>query len=293
MISSMTGYGRAAVEHDGRRVEIELKSVNHRYLDLSYRMSKSISFCEDTLRKRIGLKLSRGHVDVYVSYVNNREDARRLAVDELVVAAYIGAARAIADKYGVACDLDALSLLRLPNATALEEAEDDREAILALMSEAVDAALEQLVASRRNEGERLRKSFCDCLDAIEDLAKRIEDREPVVVEEYARKLHERIAAHLDGSAIIDEGRLAMEVALFADRASINEELVRIASHIEKLRSLLCTDGAVGRTFEFYTQELNREFNTIGSKANDALVTDCVVSGKAVLEKIREQIQNIE
>ncbi|MBS7307788.1 MAG: YicC family protein [Eubacteriales bacterium] len=294
MISSMTGFGRAIAEREGRKVTIEIKSVNHRFLDLSFRMPKVVAVAEDAMRECISKRLSRGHVDIYVSYLNTRNDTRALSVDDSLLNAYIEAANKLSETYGITNDISASSALRLPDVTTITEAEENRDEIISLAVEALDAALTQLIDTRKKEGARLESAFSGCIDQIEEIASRIAEREPLVVSEYSNRLSERINGLLgDCSVAVDESRLAMEVAIFADRASINEELVRTASHIEKLRNMLLLEKPIGREFDFYIQELNREFNTMGSKANDAQITGHVVSGKAVIEKMREQIQNIE
>lgn len=292
MIRSMTGFGRGIVEEDGRRISIELKSVNHRYLDISIRMPRHIAFIEDALRQRLGSRLSRGHVDVYVSYGNTRSDARSVSIDMPLVSAYIAAAREAGAALSLTDDITLSKALRLPDVTVVTEADEDREAVLKIALNAIDIALDELIAARSAEGLRLYESFEQLTASIESIRNQIEERAPFVVTEYAVKLKERIELLLKDT-IVDESRLAAEVAIFADKSCVDEELVRIMSHIHDIRQLLLRDEAVGRKLDFVIQELNREFNTIGSKANDIAITKCVLAAKAEIEKMREQIQNIE
>jgi len=292
MASSMTGFGRAAASADGRELTVELKSVNHRYLDLSFRMPRIVSFIEDALRAKLGELLFRGHVDVFVDYKNTRSDAGKVLIDEALLGAYLEAARAAGRKFGLLDDITLSAAMRLPDVFDVEKADEDREAVVALAVTAVTDACAQLRAARAQEGARLALDLRARLDTIEGIASAIAERAPKVVEDYRARLEERIAA-IVAAVDVDRARLATEVALFADKASIDEELVRLKSHIVQMRELLASDDAVGRRLDFVVQELNREFNTIGSKANDAAISQNVILGKAEIEKIREQVQNIE
>ena len=292
MISSMTGFGRATVASDGREITIELKSVNHRYLDLAFRMPRHIGFIEDVLRKLLSEQLSRGHVDIYVNYRNTRMDARTVVIDEALMGAYLTAARKAAAQYELKDDISLSTAMRFPDVTDVIEAEEDRDAVAALAREAVLRAVTALKRMRAGEGERLCNDLLNRVTTVESIAAKIDTRAPLVVEEYRTKLSERIESML-GGVEVDRTRLATEVALFADKASINEELVRLASHVTEMRKVLGSDEAAGRRLDFVVQEMNREFNTIGSKANDAEITNLVIAGKGEIEKIREQVQNIE
>ena len=271
MISSMTGFGRATVASDGREITIELKSVNHRYLDLAFRMPRHIGFIEDVLRQLLTGQLSRGHVDIFVNYRNTRTDARAVVIDEALMGAYLSAARKAAAQYELRDDITLSAAMRFPDVTDVIEAEEDRDAVAALAREAALRAVTAMKRMRAGEGERLCNDLLNRVTTVESIAGKIDVRAPFVVEEYRTKLSERIESML-GGVEVDRTRLATEVALFADKASINEELVRL---------------------DFIVQEMNREFNTIGSKANDAEITSLVIAGKGEIEKIREQVQNIE
>lgn len=288
----MTGFGRATVASDGREITIELKSVNHRYLDLAFRMPRHIGFIEDVLRQLLTEQLSRGHVDIFVNYRNTRTDARTVVIDEALMGAYLSAARKAAAQYELRDDITLSAAMRFPDVTDVIEAEEDRDAVAALAREAALRAVTAMKRMRAGEGERLCNDLLNRVTTVESIAGKIDVRAPFVVEEYRTKLSERIESML-GGVEVDRTRLATEVALFADKASINEELVRLASHITEMRKVLGADEAAGRRLDFIVQEMNREFNTIGSKANDAEITSLVIAGKGEIEKIREQVQNIE
>ena len=290
-MQSMTGYGRGRAERDGRVISVELKSVNHRFLDLSLRMPKNLGFLEEAARRLLSGRLGRGHVDVFVNYENRREDAKSLSIDTAKAMALCGAGRELGAALGLAQSLTAADLLRFPDVVTLRENEEDSAALGALFEEAMDGALSQLIAMRAREGETLRRDVLEKAEAIEGLRQKIASRAPGVVEQYRQKLRERLTDLLQGR--LDEARFATEVAIFADRASIDEELVRLLSHLEQILKLCGEEEPVGRRLDFLVQELNREFNTIGSKAMDAEITRQVVSGKNEIEKLREQVQNIE
>lgn len=289
---SMTGYGKGTVASDGREICVELKSVNHRFLDLGMRLPRHLIFLEDVFRGFLSERLSRGHVDIFVNYRNDRSDARTVVVDLPLLTAYIDASHKANEQLQLRDDLGLTAALRLPDVTEVREADEDTEAVIALTKQALEIAVEELKNMRLAEGERLKKDLSARADYVLSLTEQIATRAPMVVEEYRAKLNDRIAALL-GSTEVDRTRLATEVALFADRASIDEEIVRLRSHITQMRLLLEASEPSGRKLDFVVQEMNREFNTIGSKANDAELTRHVLSGKAEIEKIREQIQNIE
>lgn len=292
MISSMTGFGQGAVERDGRELTLELKSVNHRYLDISYRMPRHLGFMEEALRSLLSQTLSRGHVDVFVSYRNTRQDARKIELDMDLLSAYLSAAKQASQRFSLRDDLGLCAALRLPDVISVIAGDEDKDALLDIAFEAAKLALQELKGMRAQEGERLCKDLESRVDLIRDIAGKIASRAPDVVLEYQQKLGERIEKLLQGVEI-DPSRLAAEVAVFADKSSIDEEIVRLGSHIAQMKLLLYGDEAAGRKLDFIVQEMNRELNTIGSKANDAEIANLVILGKAEVEKIREQVQNIE
>lgn len=294
MLRSMTGFGRAGALDSGREVVVELKSVNHRYLDISMRLPRSLGFLEECIRSVLNSSLARGHIDVYVSYKNNRVDSRSVEVDEALISAYIDAistARQLTP--GIEDDVTLSRILTLPDVLEITEAQDDREAVVELCKEATQLASADLIAMRENEGRTLRGDLRARLDTILNMTTELNAIAPEVITAYREKLRERISELLDGAAEVDESRLANEVAYFADRANIDEELVRLKSHIDQFGVVLEGCEPSGRKLDFIVQEMNRELNTIGSKAADLSIINTVIKAKAEIEKIREQVQNIE
>ena len=287
---SMTGYGRATCETDGRQLTIELKSVNHRFLDLSFRMPRNLMFLEDDARKAIAEKLARGHVDVFMTYRNLRSDARTVQVDRALFDAYAQALDALANG-GLRDDRSLMSVARMPDVMIVTEAEEDQDAVRALMLETMAQALQQLLAMRRREGASMAEDLGRKVDAIEEMTRKIEARYPETVEEYTRRLRASIEELIGQN--VDETRLLTEVAVMADRSAIAEETVRLHSHIQQLRETFQREEPIGRRLDFLVQELNREVNTISSKSQDVPITRLAVECKAEIEKLREQLQNVE
>ena len=292
-MQSMTGYGRAFVEIEGRQMTVEVKSVNHRFLDLSFRMPRNLMFVEDGARKVLSERLSRGHVDVFVTYRNLRTDARTVQLDEALFSAYVDALRRLRGAVGLDLrdDSTLMGVARLPDVMTVTEAEEDQEAVKALIQTALTAALDELCAMRAREGASIRADLSARVDAIEAMTAEVEARYPQTVEAYRQRLKSAVE-ELAGS-VTDESRLLMEVALMADRSAIAEETVRLRSHVQQLRMLLDASEPVGRRIDFIVQELNREVNTISSKSQDIPITRLTVDMKAEIEKLREQVQNIE
>ncbi len=289
---SMTGYGRGTASLDGRELTIELKSVNNRFLDIGMKLPRQLSFLEDSLRKLLNDSLNRGHVDVFVNYRNLRSDAKTVRVDEPLLQAYLASARESAKALDLVDDLTLSRALTLPDVTTILPADEDQDALRSLSEAVMTEAIGNLKAMRRKEGERLKLDLSARMDTMTGYAAAIEQRAPAVAEEYRAKLTARIEELL-GETEVDRARLATEVAIFADRAAIDEEIVRLNTHLIHFRELLEADEPVGRKMDFLVQEMNRECNTIGSKANDAELTSIVLLSKAEIEKLREQIQNIE
>lgn len=292
-MQSMTGFGRGEASEQGRTMIVELKSVNHRYLDLGMRLPRSLVFLEDCVRKTISSGLSRGHIDIFLNYQNQREDAKHVKVDEFLLQAYLEAGKQISTAANVPDDLNLSNLMELSDVLRIEEDEDDREAIKKLCTNATTAAITSLAAMRKAEGEAMKDDLLARITHLEDLVRMIDERAPLIVEEYRDKLHDRISNLLDSAMTPDQMRLANEVAVFADRANIDEELVRLKSHCEQMRQLCQSSEPCGRQFDFIIQEVNRELNTIGSKASDLSIANVVIEGKTEVEKMREQVQNIE
>ncbi len=289
---SMTGYGRATAEVDGRQMTVEVKSVNHRFLDIAFRMPRNLMFLEDAARRAIGAKLSRGHVDVFLTYRNLRTDARTVQVDEALFEAYARAlGRLSAVDTGLRDDRTLMGVARMPDVMTVTEAEEDQDAVKALLDTALGEALEALASMRGREGEAIARDLSGRVDAIERMTAEVEARYPETVEAYRRRLKDAVSDLLGGD--VDETRLLMEVAVMADRSAIAEEIVRLNSHVQQLRALFRSAEPIGRRIDFIVQELNREVNTISSKSQDIPITRLTVDMKAEIEKLREQVQNIE
>ena len=290
-MQSMTGYGRCQLERDGRVMTVEVKSVNHRFLDTSYRLPRHLAFLDDAVRRGVSARLSRGHVDVFVNYENHRDDAREVRVDTALACAYQRAIGELSAALSLSGGLSVEEYARMPDVLTIQEKEEDQQAVRELFDEALSAALSELIAMREREGESMKQDIQQKLTRIEEIRGEIAQRAPLVVEDYRARLSERIAALTDGE--IDEARLITEVAIFADRAAIDEELVRLLSHIAQIRATVELSEPVGRKLDFLVQELNREVNTISSKSQDIPITRLAVDCKAEIEKLREQLQNVE
>ena len=290
-MNSMTGYGRATVERDGRQLTIELKSVNHRFLDLNFRMPRSFAFLEEDMRKQIGKAASRGHIDVFATYRNLRGDAKQVTVDLALLEAYTKALGEIEAKVPCKDDRSLMSLSRLPDVLTTTELDDDQDALKALMKEALGGALDALTEMRAREGVEMEKDLLKRLAALEALTAKIDERYPATIADYTERLKARVQELI--GANIDEQRMAQEVAIMADRSAISEEIVRLRSHFAQLREIASAKEPTGRKLDFVVQELNREVNTISSKSQDIPITQMVVSAKAEIEKMREQVQNVE
>ena len=287
---SMTGYGRAMRAKDGRELTVELKSVNHRFLDLSFRMPRGLMFLEDDVRKLISKRVSRGHVDVFMTYRNLRSDARTVTVDRALFDAYAEALDGLSES-GLRDDRSLMTVARMNDVLIVTEAEEDQETLRRLTADTVNDALDALLQMRTREGIEMKRDLVNRIDHIEEMTGDIEARYPETVQEYKARLRVSIEEMIGQG--VDEARLLTEVAIMADRSAIAEETVRLRAHIAQLRECMEKDEPVGRRIDFLVQELNREVNTISSKSQDVPITRCVVSLKAEIEKLREQLQNIE
>lgn len=288
---SMTGCGRCQIQEGAWEATVELRAVNHRFLDVSCRLPRSLSFLEDKLRKCLTRGMKRGHVDMYVTV--NRVDggARQVTADEMLAKAYSTIAAQLATAVNVQHDLTVTRLMALEGVVTVTEADMDEDAVTALAVRACEGALRQLDDMRLKEGESLRRDLSEHLEKAAALREKILLRAPQVVEEYRVRLTARLAQWVLES--VDAARLAQEVALMADRCAIDEELSRLDSHFTQMRRYLAAEGEIGKKMDFLVQEMNREANTIGSKANDAVIAQTVVDLKSEIEKIREQVQNAE
>lgn len=292
MIRSMTGYGGAKGEIENIIVSAELKSVNNRHLDTSVRLPKSCLFAEEAVRAAVKNSISRGKVDVFISVDTSHADEVTIAVNEPLAVAYVRAARAVAEQYGIENDVTALSLLRMPEVISTERADSDKDAVSRAISGILSQALAQFDEMREREGGKLCADILSKLDTIENLVGIVEKRSPETVTEYREKLLARMTEVL-GEAGVDESRILQEAAVYADKVAVDEETVRLRSHIAQFRDMLNGGSPVGRQLDFLVQEMNREINTTGSKCVDSEIARTVIAMKAELEKIREQIQNIE
>ena len=291
-IYSMTGYGKGIAESNGLKVTVELKSVNHRFLDLNIKLPKVFSFAEDVLRKTIQSGVGRGHIDVYVNYEDNRQDKCSLRIDYDLAQQYVDAARQLNEKFGVTNNLYANEILRIPEVVTQVANEEDEQTLTNLLVEACKQAIENINKMRRLEGETLIKDLLQKIQGIKKALPEIQKLSPVTLEEYRQKLMERIAEYLK-DVPIDEVRLINEVAFYSDKFCTDEEITRLYTHISHFEKIVGDGGAVGKKLDFIVQEMNRESNTIGSKCNNAQITEYVVFLKSEIEKIREQMQNLE
>ena len=292
MIKSMTGYGSAKGNVDGLEITVELKSVNNRFLDCSVRMPRSFLFAEDTVKSVVQQHISRGKVDVFVSVDSSQAGDMAVKVNEPLLKGYMEALQHIADEYGLPNDLSAVTVSRFPDVLIVEKKELDAEAITAGIREIAERALADFDAMRLREGEKLRDDVLNRLSVIDSLVSTVEREAPKTVDEYRSRLEQKIAEVL-GTAGIDENRILMEAALFADHIAVDEETVRLRSHMAQLRTMINGQSPIGRKIDFLIQEFNREANTTGSKCQNSDIAHVVVDLKSEIEKIREQIQNIE
>ncbi len=292
MALSMTGFGRGEVTTEIGTIVVEVKTVNHRYLDIAIRAPKEFNSLEEGLRGVIRQALARGRVDVYVRFTPSLDQVPTVTVNVPLAKAYMAQVKALQEETGLDGSLSPRDLLTLPQVVQLDEPELDPELLRSPLLEVTKAALSQVTAMRAEEGVRLMADIRERLATLATLLVSVAERSPEVVNEYRQKLTQRLQDMLP-TGTLDEMRLAQEVAILADRACITEEIVRLRSHFAQFEQLLTKSEAVGRQLDFLVQEMNREINTIGSKANDARIAQLVVEMKSELEKIREQTQNIE
>ena len=294
MVKSMTGFGRCETEINGRAITVEIKSVNHRYFEFSCRITRGYSFLEDKLKAFVNARVARGKIDMFVSVGAADDVPCEVAVNHSLVSGYLAAMKEISDTYGVPNDASVVALSRFPDVFTVNKAPVDEEQLTADVLTAADAALNSFVAMRETEGARMKADILSRAETILSIVSEIEERSPQTVREYENRLLERIRQTLENLSVeVDEQRILTEVAVFADKVAVAEETVRLRSHFEQLRAFLSLDQPVGRKIDFIIQEMNREANTIGSKANDLEITNNMLNIKAEIEKIREQGQNIE
>lgn len=292
MIKSMTGFGSAAREFDNRKISVEIKSVNHRYSDFTLKAPRACAFLDDPVRAALSGYISRGKVDVFISIDVFEEAAGAVRVNHALAESYLRALRDIADTYGLAENISPVSLAQFPDVLRTDKAEEDAAKLTEEVLEVLRGAAESHDAMRVIEGEKLKNDMAQRLSALSCGAEEIEARAPQIVAQYRERIEARVREIL-GETPFDEGRLLTEVAVFADRVDVNEELVRLKSHISQMSDMLSSKQSIGRKLDFLIQEMNREINTIGSKTNDLSAARIVIDLKAELEKLREQAQNVE
>lgn len=292
MVKSMTGYGRAEQTLHDRKITVELRSVNNRYLDCSVRMPRLYLFAEDAIKSKVQKSISRGKVDVFITLDESGAQQVKVSVNRPVADSYYAALKELARTYELQDDVSVSLLSRLPDVLLMEKEEGDAEAVAQDICAVLDQALDDFDQMRTREGQRLSQDIAARADTIEALVSFVEERSPQTVSEYRSRLEERMREVLENTQI-DPARILTEAAIFADKVAVDEETVRLRSHIAQLREMLSKGGATGRKLDFLIQEFNREANTIGSKCSDIEIARRVVDIKAEIEKIREQVQNIE
>ncbi len=292
MLKSMTGFGRFEVSESNKKIVVEMKSVNHRYLDMNVRTPRQLSSFDSAIRAEIKKYASRGKIDMYISYEDTSENKTSLKYNSELATEYVSYFKSIGEQFGIDNDVSVSKLIRCPDVLIMQENETDEEELWKLVKKTVDGALEKFVESRISEGQHLMNDLLSKLTNMKILVEDIARRSPQVFEEYRNNLRKQVDELLE-STQIDESRLATEIVLFADKMCVDEELVRLRSHVDKMVSDLKAGEDVGRKLDFLAQEMNREANTILSKANDLEVTNKGIDLKTEIEKVREQVQNIE
>lgn len=292
MIKSMTGFGRCEVVLNNRKFTVEMKAVNHRYLDVNIKMPKALNFFEAAIRSELKKYISRGKVDLFITYEDFSEKTSSVRYNREVAEEYLKYLRRMAEEFGLDDDIRVSTLSKYPEVFTMEDAGVDEEELWKELQKALDGAAQMFVEARIVEGEHLREDLIQKLDGMLKLVDFITDRSPKIIEEYRTRLREKVKELLAETAV-DENRLLTEVTIFADKVCVDEELVRLRSHIETTKNTLTEGGSVGRKLDFIAQEMNREANTILSKSGDLEISNCGIELKTEIEKVREQIQNIE
>lgn len=292
MINSMTGFGRFEGQINGRNITLEIKSVNHRYLEFSCRLTRGYSFLEEKIKSYISSVISRGKVDMFVSITEPEDTPAEVQINHNLAQGYVNAMKELSEKYNVINNVSTVDIGRYPDVLTVNKAPEDEDVVWNDVKEALDSALKDFTAMRRDEGKRLKADILGRAKTIIKIVSEIEKRSPETVKEYQSRIKEKIEELLN-SKEYDEQRVITEVAIFADKIAVDEETVRLRSHFEQLKTYLNDDKPVGRSIDFLIQEMNREANTIGSKVKDAELAQKVVQIKNEIEKIREQVQNIE
>lgn len=291
MIKSMTGYGRGNYENDGRMYTVEIKTINHRYNDVSVKLPRYLNFLEDNIRRYISKTINRGKVEVYISLENMSDKGRNIKIDKVLAGTYINELRSLSSEYSIPDDITVMSLARMSDIIVVEN-DAQEELYWQELQEAMSVAIKNIDEARSIEGNRLAEDIEARLNKISEYVNIVEKASEKLLEEYKVKLKNRIN-ELGANNIVDENRIGIEIVLFADKSSICEEVTRLKSHIESFKNMLKSEGPIGKKIDFLIQEMNRETNTIGSKANSIGITNYVIEMKNEIENIREQVQNIE
>ena len=292
MLKSMTGFGRYELSEGERKITVEMKAVNHRYLDVTLKMPKKLNFFESAIRTLLKEYVQRGKIDVFITYEDLSSKGAALTYNRAVAAQYMDYFRQMAEEFALENNVKVTDLARCPEVLTLEDQQEDEEEIWQMLEQAVRGACEKFVETRVREGEALKTDLLVKLDEMLDLVAMIEERSPQIVKEYRTKLENKVLELLADTQM-DEGRIATEVTIFADKICVDEEIVRLKSHIEAMKNALKAGGSIGRKLDFIAQEMNREANTTLSKANDLALADCAIDLKTGIEKVREQIKNLE
>ena len=292
MIKSMTGFGRSEIVKGNRKISVEIKSVNHRYLEAGIKMPKKLNVFESRMRDLLKKYATRGKIDIFINYEDDSESQVNLKFNQNIADEYMAIFNNMSEKYNLKNDMTVGGLARFPEVITMDEVQEDEEELWHFIEEAMKAALEQFVNTRILEGENLKKDLLGKLDDMDELVSFVEKRRPEIMKEYRSKLESKVKELL-GDTTIDESRIATEVIIYADKICVDEETVRLRSHIEHARKCLNEDGGIGRKMDFIAQEMNREANTTLSKANDIEISNAAIDLKTEIEKVREQIQNIE
>ena len=292
MIKSMTGFGRCEIAENNRKFTVEMKSVNHRYLDVNIKMPKKLNFFESAIRGELKNYISRGKVDIFITYEDFSEDNSSVRYNRELAEEYLGYLQQMAEDFGLDNDIRVSTLSKYPEVFTMEEQNVDEEELWKELQKAVQGAAEMFVQTRITEGDQLRQDLVVKLDNMLSLVDFIAERSPKIVAEYRQRLEDKVRELL-GDNTVDEARLLTEVTIFADKVCVDEELVRLRSHIETTKKTLLEGGTIGRKLDFIAQEMNREANTTLSKSNDLEISNCAIELKTEIEKVREQIQNIE
>lgn len=291
MIKSMTGYGKGNISENLRNYQVEIKSVNHRYLDISVKMPRVLSYLEEDVKKVISSKVKRGKIDVFVTFENSSTEGKEIKINNEIAKMYINQLKQLAEEENILANIEVTEISKYPDVLSVQNTQDD-EQIKEELIEATTIATDKLVQMRQVEGSKMAEDLLKRIEKINQKIEKISELSTGLIEEYVVKLENRIKEILKNQEI-DESRLAQEVVIYADKCSIEEEVTRLKSHISQFKELINSDDAVGKKLDFIIQEMNRETNTIGSKANNLEITNGVIDIKTEIENIREQVQNIE